>query len=74
MGSSFVVSAPQAGLHSSSLAHEEDGLHSSPQSLQIVELAALLHDIGDYKYVRDHSEEAIVERFLEEDRIEESER
>ncbi|KAL5721500.1 hypothetical protein ACHQM5_005139 [Ranunculus cassubicifolius] len=50
-----------------SLAHEE-GLHSSPQS---VELAALLHDIGDYKYVRDTSEEAIVERFLEEESIEE---
>ncbi|KAL5724856.1 hypothetical protein ACHQM5_008066 [Ranunculus cassubicifolius] len=29
---------------------------------------------GDYKYVRDHSEEAIVERFLEEERIEESEK
>ncbi|KAF6160841.1 hypothetical protein GIB67_036042 [Kingdonia uniflora] len=34
-----------------SLAHEE-GLSSSPEAMEIVELAALLHDIGDYKYVR----------------------
>nr|XP_043629920.1 uncharacterized protein YpgQ [Erigeron canadensis] len=38
---------------------------NSPISLQIVELAALLHDIGDYKYLRDPSEEKIVEDFLE---------
>ncbi|KAF5777554.1 putative HD/PDEase domain-containing protein [Helianthus annuus] len=47
-----------------SLAHEE-GLSSSPLSLQIVELAALLHDIGDYKYLKNPSEEKIVEEFLE---------
>ncbi|XXG60354.1 hypothetical protein AAC387_Pa04g2282 [Persea americana] len=55
-----------------SLAHEE-GLSSSPDSLLIVELAALLHDIGDYKYVKELSEEAvIVERFLEEEGLDES--
>lgn len=37
-----------------------------------VELAALLHDIGDYKYVRDPSEEKIVEKFLEAEGVEES--
>ncbi|KAL2927358.1 Uncharacterized protein RDABS01_000444 [Bienertia sinuspersici] len=31
----------------------EEGLSSSPHSMFIVELAALLHDIGDYKYARD---------------------
>ncbi|XP_024991480.1 uncharacterized protein LOC112525545 isoform X1 [Cynara cardunculus var. scolymus] len=46
-----------------SLAHEEV-LSSSPISLEIVELAALLHDIGDYKYLRNPSEEKIVEEFL----------
>ncbi|XP_057961652.1 uncharacterized protein LOC131153394 isoform X2 [Malania oleifera] len=50
----------------------EEGLSSSPQSMQIVELAALLHDIGDYKYVRDPSEEKIVENFLEKEGIEQS--
>ncbi|KAJ4849417.1 hypothetical protein Tsubulata_007254 [Turnera subulata] len=34
-----------------SLAREE-GLSSNPDSMEIVELAALLHDIGDYKYLR----------------------
>lgn len=53
-----------------SLAHEE-GL-SSPDSLFTVELAALLHDIGDYKYVRDPSEANIVEEFLENEGIEDS--
>ncbi|KAM0001452.1 putative HD/PDEase domain-containing protein [Helianthus debilis subsp. tardiflorus] len=48
-----------------SLAHEEEALSSSPISLQIVELAALLHDIGDYKYLKNPSEEKIVEEFLE---------
>ncbi|CAH1431110.1 unnamed protein product [Lactuca virosa] len=48
-----------------SLAHEEAlGLSSSPISLEIVELAALLHDIGDYKYLKNPSEEKIVEDFL----------
>uniref|UniRef100_A0A803P0G3 HD domain-containing protein n=1 Tax=Cannabis sativa TaxID=3483 RepID=A0A803P0G3_CANSA len=36
-----------------------------------VELAALLHDIGDYKYLRDPSEEKIVEKFLEAEGMEE---
>lgn len=54
-----------------SLAHDE-GLSSSPDSLLIIELAALLHDIGDYKYVRDPSEEKIVEEFLANEGIEES--
>ncbi|XP_065867214.1 uncharacterized protein [Euphorbia lathyris] len=34
-----------------------------------VELAALLHDIDDYKYLRDPSEEKIVENFLEEEGV-----
>ncbi|KAL1324445.1 hypothetical protein HN51_034608 [Arachis hypogaea] len=54
-----------------SLASEE-GLSSNPHSLQIVELAALLHDIADYKYLRDPSEEKIVENFLEEEGIQET--
>ncbi|XP_077231403.1 metal-dependent phosphohydrolase [Tasmannia lanceolata] len=55
-----------------SLAFEE-GLSSSPHSMEIVEIAALLHDIGDYKYVSEESEEAmIVEKFLEEEGLEES--
>lgn len=53
---------------------QEEGLYSSPQTIQVVELAALLHDIGDYKYVRDPSEETLVERFLEEEGLEESQR
>ncbi|KAK9117862.1 hypothetical protein Scep_015955 [Stephania cephalantha] len=56
-----------------SLAREE-GLCSSPQTMRIIELAALLHDIGDYKYVKDPSEERIVEKFLEEEGIEEDEK
>ncbi|GAV72246.1 HD domain-containing protein [Cephalotus follicularis] len=54
-----------------SLAREE-GLSSIPHSMEIVELAALLHDIGDYKYLRDPSEEKIVENFLEGEGVEES--
>lgn len=54
-----------------SLAREE-GLASNPDSMEIVELAALLHDIGDYKYLRDPSEEKIVENFLEDEGLEES--
>ncbi|KAK7258082.1 hypothetical protein RIF29_32515 [Crotalaria pallida] len=53
-----------------SLASEE-GLSSNPHSMEIVELAALLHDIGDYKYIRDPSEEKIVENFLDEEGVEE---
>ncbi|XP_062149921.1 uncharacterized protein LOC133858466 [Alnus glutinosa] len=53
-----------------SLAREE-GLFSNPDSMEIVELAALLHDIGDYKYLRDPSDEKIVENFLEQECIEE---
>ncbi|XAR63983.1 hypothetical protein NMG60_11024160 [Bertholletia excelsa] len=56
-----------------SLAREE-GLSSSPDSMEIVELAALLHDIGDYKYMRDSSEEKLVEEFLESEGVEESKR
>ncbi|KAI7993726.1 Uncharacterized protein YpgQ [Camellia lanceoleosa] len=48
----------------------EEGLSSSPDSMEIVELAALLHDIGDYKYMRDPSEEKIVEEFLEAENVE----
>ncbi|XP_050232687.1 uncharacterized protein LOC126681241 [Mercurialis annua] len=54
-----------------SLAREE-GLSSNPDSMEIVELAALLHDIGDYKYLRDPSEEKIVEKFLDEEDVEET--
>ncbi|XP_060193922.1 uncharacterized protein LOC132623207 [Lycium barbarum] len=43
----------------------------SSHSMLIVELAALLHDIGDYKYVRDPSEARIVEEFLQGQGIEE---
>ncbi|KAE8022994.1 hypothetical protein FH972_008751 [Carpinus fangiana] len=53
-----------------SLAREE-GLFSNPDSMEIVELAALLHDIGDYKYLRDPSEEKIVVNFLEQECVEE---
>ncbi|KAI4328643.1 hypothetical protein L6164_020979 [Bauhinia variegata] len=53
-----------------SLAHEQ-GLSSNPDSMEIIELAALLHDIGDYKYLRDPSEEKLVENFLEEEGVEE---
>ncbi|XP_039014513.1 uncharacterized protein LOC120144539 [Hibiscus syriacus] len=54
-----------------SLAREEH-LSSNPDSMEIVELPALLHDIGDYKYLRDPSEEKLVENFLEEEGIAES--
>lgn len=54
-----------------SLAREES-LSSSPDSMEIVELTALLHDIGDYKYVRDLSEEKIVEEFLKAEGLDES--
>ncbi|KAK4786345.1 hypothetical protein SAY86_003034 [Trapa natans] len=50
----------------------EEGLSSSPDSMLVVELAALLHDIGDYKYSRDPSEERLVENFLEEENIDEA--
>ncbi|BAT91109.1 uncharacterized protein YpgQ [Vigna umbellata] len=50
---------------------EEEGLSSDPHSMQIVELAALLHDIADYKYLRDPSEEKIVENFLDQEGVEE---
>lgn len=49
----------------------EQGLSSSPDSMFIVELAALLHDIGDYKYARDPAEEKSIEQFLEQEGIEE---
>lgn len=50
----------------------EEGLSTDPHSMEIVELAALLHDIGDYKYLRDPSEEKTVENFLEEEGVEEN--
>ncbi|XP_057527310.1 uncharacterized protein LOC130806308 [Amaranthus tricolor] len=50
----------------------EEGLSSSPDSMLIVELAALLHDIGDYKYARDPAEEKVAEQFLEQEGIEET--
>ncbi|PRQ41425.1 putative HD/PDEase domain-containing protein [Rosa chinensis] len=55
-----------------SLAREEQALSSNSDSMQIVELAALLHDIGDYKYLRDPSEDKLVEHFLIDSGIEES--
>ncbi|KAL1551959.1 hypothetical protein AAHA92_12818 [Salvia divinorum] len=54
-----------------SLARDE-GFSASPHSMFIVELAALLHDIGDYKYLRDPSEGKIVENFLVEEGVEEN--
>ncbi|XP_010498075.1 PREDICTED: uncharacterized protein LOC104775840 [Camelina sativa] len=50
----------------------EEGLSSNSDSMEIVELAALLHDIGDYKYIRDPSEAKLVENFLDEEGIEET--
>ncbi|KNA22707.1 hypothetical protein SOVF_031740 [Spinacia oleracea] len=50
----------------------EEGLSSSPDSMFTVELAALLHDIGDYKYARDPAEENLIEEFLEKEGVEES--
>ncbi|KAG4966902.1 hypothetical protein AAZX31_12G024900 [Glycine max] len=50
---------------------KEEGLSSNPHSMEIVELAALLHDIADYKYLRDPSEEKIVENFLDEEGVQE---
>ncbi|CAA2992415.1 Hypothetical predicted protein [Olea europaea subsp. europaea] len=50
----------------------EEGFSSSSDSMLIVELAALLHDIGDYKYIRDPSEGKIVENFLDKEGLEES--
>ncbi|KAJ3682296.1 hypothetical protein LUZ60_014869 [Juncus effusus] len=53
----------------------EEGLDASNDSLEIVELAALLHDIGDYKYTENFVEDiSIVERFLQEEGLEESKR
>lgn len=52
----------------------EQGL-SSPDRLLVVELAALLHDVGDYKYTKDNEEDmSIVQRFLEEVGLEEGQR
>ncbi|EPS71451.1 hypothetical protein M569_03310 [Genlisea aurea] len=47
-----------------SLAREE-GLSNSAESILVVELAALLHDIGDHKYLRDPSEANLVHDFLQ---------
>ncbi|KAG0486302.1 hypothetical protein HPP92_008397 [Vanilla planifolia] len=55
-----------------SLAREE-GLDG--HALEIVELAALLHDIGDYKYSKDFVEDTtVVDNFLMEENVEESKR
>ncbi|GFP88948.1 uncharacterized protein ypgq [Phtheirospermum japonicum] len=54
-----------------SLAREES-LSASAHSMLTVELAALLHDIGDYKYMRDPSEGKIVEDFLVKEGVDES--
>uniref|UniRef100_A0A7N0RDN1 HD/PDEase domain-containing protein n=1 Tax=Kalanchoe fedtschenkoi TaxID=63787 RepID=A0A7N0RDN1_KALFE len=51
---------------------QEEGLSLSPGSMEIVELAALLHDIGDYKYISDPSEAKTAENFLVEEGVEES--
>ncbi|KAL2329147.1 hypothetical protein Fmac_022574 [Flemingia macrophylla] len=48
---------------------QEEGLSSNPHSMQIVELAALLHDIADYKYLTDPSQENIVHNFLDQEGI-----
>ncbi|XP_020093401.1 uncharacterized protein LOC109713648 [Ananas comosus] len=58
-----------------SLAREEENNNSSSISLEIVELAALLHDIGDYKYTKNGVEDTtVVEKFLEEEGLEEAKR
>ncbi|CAL4933990.1 unnamed protein product [Urochloa decumbens] len=49
----------------------EEGL-SAPGRLLTVELAALLHDVGDYKYTKNNVEDmSVVEKFLEEVVLEE---
>ncbi|KAK3153974.1 hypothetical protein QOZ80_2BG0184060 [Eleusine coracana subsp. coracana] len=49
----------------------EEGL-SAPDRLLTVELAALLHDIGDYKYTKDNVEDmSVVDTFLDELGLEE---
>lgn len=50
---------------------KEEGLED--HRLEIVELAALLHDIGDYKYTKDGTEDTkVVEKFLEEEGLDEN--
>ncbi|WVZ59377.1 hypothetical protein U9M48_009526 [Paspalum notatum var. saurae] len=52
----------------------EEGL-SAPGRLLTVELAALLHDIGDYKYTKNNVEDmGVVEMFLEEVGLEEGQK
>ncbi|KAF8723148.1 hypothetical protein HU200_022304 [Digitaria exilis] len=52
----------------------EEGL-AAPARLLTVELAALLHDIGDYKYTKDNVEDmSVVEMFLEEVGLEEGQK
>ncbi|CAN6323687.1 unnamed protein product [Urochloa humidicola] len=49
----------------------EEGL-SSPGRLLTVELAALLHDVGDYKYTKNNVEDmSVIEKFLEDVGLEE---
>lgn len=52
---------------------KEEGLDE--HLLEIVELAALLHDIGDYKYTKDSKEDTTtVEKFLEEEGVDDCKR
>lgn len=52
---------------------KEEGLDD--HRLEIVEIAALLHDIGDYKYTKDLVEDTtIVEKFLKAEALEDSKR
>jgi len=52
----------------------EEGL-SAPARLLTVELAALLHDVGDYKYTKNNVEDmSVVEMFLEEVGLEEGQK
>ncbi|ONK56509.1 uncharacterized protein A4U43_C10F9540 [Asparagus officinalis] len=52
---------------------KEEGLDD--HCFEIVEIAALLHDIGDYKYTKDLVEDtSILEKFLKEEGLEDSKR
>ncbi|KAG2305381.1 hypothetical protein Bca52824_034032 [Brassica carinata] len=52
----------------------EEGLSSNSDSMEIVELAALLHDIGCHLFLsfKDPSEAKLVENFLDEEGVEET--
>lgn len=52
----------------------EEGL-SAPGRLLTVELAALLHDVGDYKYTKNNMEDmSIVETFLEQEGLDQGQK